>query len=105
MFADGHGKPSANKILPRGHGLPLAAAIGKRDGVCGRPLLASFADGGVLPMARPSAKKILGRWLLVADGGATGKLDGCRWAFVADGQAIGNNSFSDGSTLPSANLI
>ena len=40
--------------LPRGHGLPLAAAIGKRDGVCERPLLASFADGGGLPMARPS---------------------------------------------------
>jgi len=73
LFADGLGKPSAMPTadhrqtrwawalprLPRGHSLPLAAAIGKRDGVCGRPLLASFADGGGLPMARPSAKKFL----------------------------------------------
>ena len=78
LFADG--RPSANKVglgapqaatwpwsaVSRGHqqkalfadGL-TATAIGKRDGVCRRPLLASFADGGGLPMARPSAKKFL----------------------------------------------
>ena len=77
-YADG--RPSANKVglgasqaatwpwsaVSRGHrqkalfadGL-TATAIGKHDSVCRRPLLASFADGGGLPMARPSAKKFL----------------------------------------------
>ena len=72
-----------------------------------------WADGGGLGFCRwgrsadglAIGKKFLGRWLLVADGRATGKLDSCRWAFFADGPAIGNNSFSDGSTLPSANLV
>jgi len=90
--------------------MPMAAAVGIAfpfaDGLTARPSAkgtvsagvgrslpwANFADGRTLPMAWPSAKISICRWLGFADGFAVGKDRLWRWPVFADVWTVGKIS-------------
>ena len=101
---------------PRGLSMPMATAVGIAfpfaDGLTARPSAkgtasagvgrslpwANFADGRTLPMAWPSAKISICRWLGFVDGFAVGKDRLWRWPVFADVWTVGKIS------LPMAQL-
>jgi hypothetical protein len=95
VYADGRGR---RQSLPFCR-WPDGTAIGKGHGVGRRLPWATFADGRTLPMAWPSAKIGIYRWLGFADGLTVGKDRLCLWSVFTDGWAVGKIS------LPMAHVV
>ena len=88
VYADGRGRRHSLPFCRR----PDGKAIGKGHGVGRRLPWANFADGRTLPMAWPSAKISICRWLGFADGFAVGKDRLWRWPVFADVWTVGKIS-------------